>query len=174
MLFRSSALLVNVGPEDYPSQHPLAGMLLQREFEDLAFKLGGGNYYAPLQLVGDFLNNQESHALGKVQPTYKPGITLTNLRAHMPAFMGDAIDEALRAFGQKIQSFDHEEALLTGFETRSSSPVRLLRDAMYQSNLKGIYPAGEGAGYAGGIISAAVDGIEAAEAIIKKYSPIKE
>lgn len=165
----NSALLVNVGPKDYPSSHPLAGMLLQREFERLAYNLGGSSYHAPAQKVGDFLNNKESHVLGAVKPTYTPGVTLMNIRAKLPSFMAEAIDEGLRAFGQKIKFFDHDDALLTGFETRTSSPVRLLRDHTYQSNLRGVYPAGEGAGYAGGIVSAAVDGIEIAETIIKEY-----
>ncbi|WP_069997398.1 NAD(P)/FAD-dependent oxidoreductase [Cellulosilyticum sp. I15G10I2] len=169
----NSAILVNVGPKDYPSDHPLAGMMLQRDFEKLAYEMGDNTYYAPAQLVGDFLNNQASHTLGTVKPTYTPGIKLTNMREKLPNFMAEAIDEAIRAFGGKIKGFDHNEALFTGFETRTSSPVRLLRDPMYQSNITGVYPAGEGAGYAGGIISAAVDGIEVAEAIIKVYGGIQ-
>lgn len=168
----NSAILVNVGPEDYESDHPLAGMKLQREFESLAFSLGGSNYCAPAQLVGDFLENKASTELGIVKSTYKPGIKLTNIRAHLPAFMAESIDEGMRAFGRKIKHFDHREALFTGFETRSSSPVRMPRNEDYESNIKGLYPAGEGAGYAGGISSAAVDGIEAAEAILRKYSGV--
>ncbi|MDF2612753.1 MAG: hypothetical protein K0S71_539 [Clostridia bacterium] len=169
----NSAIVVNVGPSDYRSEHPLAGVELQRQFEKLAYELGGGTYYAPVQRVGDFLNNQISTGIGAVKPSYKPGIKLTNMRSKLPGFIAEAIDEAIRAFGQKIKYFDHEDALFTGFETRTSSPVRLPRDAAYQSNLRGIYPAGEGAGYAGGIISAAVDGIEIAEAVIKEYKGIK-
>lgn len=168
----NSAILVNVGPSDFGSEHPLAGVKLQREFEELAYRLGGENYKAPVQLVGDFLNNTESTRFGVVKPTYIPGVTLTNMRAHMPEFMGVAIEEAMRAFGSKIKNFDHPEALFTGFETRSSSPVRIPRDSQYESNIKGLYPAGEGAGYAGGISSAAVDGIQVAEAIIKKFGSI--
>lgn len=166
----NSAILVNIGPADYKSNHPLAGMWLQREFEKLAYQLGQEPYYAPVQRVGDFLNNVVSQHIGVVPPTYQPGIKLTNIRAHLPVFMAEAIDEGMRAFGKKIKNFDHEDALFTGFETRTSSPVRLLRDQTYQSNLKGVYPAGEGAGYAGGIMSAAIDGIQIAEAIIKVYS----
>lgn len=170
----NSAIVVNVGPSDYRSEHPLAGVAMQREFEKLAYELGEGTYHAPIQLVGDFLNDRTSTAVGIVEPSYKPGVKLTNIRSKLPKFMAEAIDEAIRAFGQKIKYFDHEDAIFTGFETRTSSPVRLLRDAAYQSNLRGIYPAGEGAGYAGGIISAAVDGIEIAEAIIKEYRGIKQ
>ncbi len=170
----NSAILVNVGPKDYGSDDPLAGMYLQRELEELAFRLGGEDYKAPVQLLGDFLNNVESTQVGIVKPTYTPGVKLTNMRAFLPEFMTMAIDEAMKAFGQKIKGFDHPEALLTGFETRSSSPVRLPRNEFYESNVKGLYPAGEGAGYAGGITSAAVDGIQVAEAIIQKYAGINE
>ncbi len=165
----NSAILVNVGPKDYPNGHPLAGMVMQRDLEALAYTIGGGNYCAPAQLVGDFLNNSASYQAGIVKPTYTPGVKFTNIRRDLPEFMAEAIDEGIRAFGQKIKYFDHPEAVFTGFETRTSSPVRLLRDQTYQSNLRGIYPSGEGAGYAGGIISAAVDGIEVAEAVIKAY-----
>ncbi|QEH69004.1 hypothetical protein QTL86_08150 [Cellulosilyticum sp. ST5] len=170
----NSAILVNVGPKDYGSDDPLAGMHLQRELEELAFHLGGGDYKAPVQLLGDFLNNQASTQIGIVKPTYTPGVKLTNMRAALPDFITSAIDEAMKVFGQKIKGFDHPEALFTGFETRSSSPVRLPRNEAYESNVKGLYPAGEGAGYAGGITSAAVDGIQVAEAIIQKYAGINE
>ncbi len=165
----NSGILVNVGPKDFKGDHPLAGVELQRHFEGLAYTLGGENYKAPVQRVGDFLKGCPSTQLGCVEPSYKPGVTLTNLRSHLPDFMGKALEEALVEFGKKIKNFDHPDALLTGFETRSSSPVRLLRDETYQSNIRGLYPAGEGAGYAGGITSAAVDGIEVAEAIIHCY-----
>ncbi|OON91934.1 MAG: hypothetical protein ATN34_04635 [Epulopiscium sp. Nele67-Bin002] len=164
----NSAILVNVKAEDLP--HPLAGIELQREFEKLAFTLGGNNYNAPVQTVGDFLNNVASTNLGIVKPTYSINVTPTNLRAALPTQIGDAIAEALTEFGQKIENFAHPDAMLTGFETRSSSPVRIVRDDNYQSNIRGIYPAGEGAGYAGGITSSAVDGILVAEAIAKKFS----
>ena len=168
----NSAILVNVGPKDYGSEDPLAGMYLQRELEEIAFKLGGEDYKAPAQLVGDFIDNKETVAMGIVKSTYTPGVKLTNMRAHLPEFIGDAIEEAMKAFGQKIKGFNHPEALFTGFETRSSSPVRLPRNETYESNIAGIYPAGEGAGYAGGITSAAVDGIQVAEAIIQKYAGV--
>lgn len=169
----NSAILVNVGPEDFESSHPLAGMYLQRQFEETAFKLGGSNYKAPVQRLGDFLVNKTSQAFGVVKPTYTPGVTLSNLKAALPEFMGEAIDEAMVAFGKKMKHFDHPDALFTGFETRSSSPIRMPRTELYQSNIKGIYPAGEGAGYAGGISSAAVDGIQIAEVIVKEYKGIK-
>lgn len=168
----NSAVLVNVTPEDFGSTHPLAGMYMQRRFEELAYTLGGENYNAPCQKVGDFLANNVSEVLGEVTPTYTPGVRFVNMREALPKFMGDAVSEALVAFGKKIKKFDHADALLTGFETRSSSPIRMKRDEDYLCNIQGIYPAGEGAGYAGGITSAGVDGIEVAEAIITKYAPL--
>ena len=170
----NSAILVNVGPEDFEGDHPLAGMYLQRQFEETAFKLGGSNYKAPVQRLGDFLENKATTELGIVKSTYTPGVTLSNLKAEMPSFMGEAIDEAMQAFGKKIKHFDHPDALFTGFETRSSSPIRLPRNESYESNVKGIYPAGEGAGYAGGISSAAVDGIQIAEVIVQNYKGVSK
>lgn len=167
----NSALLVNVGPKDYESDHPLAGVLLQRKFEGLAYKLGENSYKAPVQRVGDFINNTKTTAFGSVKPTYTPGVIGANLRENLPSYMTEALLEALDVFGRKIQNFNHEDALLTGFETRSSSPVRIPRDTQYQCNIVGLYPAGEGPGYAGGITSAAVDGIEVAEVIASYYSP---
>lgn len=168
----NSAILVNVGPQDFGSEHPLAGMYLQREFEALAFRLGGGTYQAPVQKLEDFLAGKTSTAFGVVKPSYEPGVTFANLKEALPPFMGEAIDEAMHAFGKKIKHFDHGDALFTGFETRSSSPVRLCRNAVYESNVKGLFPAGEGAGYAGGISSAAVDGIQIAEEIVKRYKEL--
>lgn len=166
----NSAVLVNIKPEDFGSTHPLAGMHLQRELEKLAYDLGNKTYKAPCQRVEDFLANTPSKASGCVQPTYTPGVVWCNLRGAMPDFMGEAIAEALDVFGRKIKHFNHPDALVTGFETRSSSPIRIKRNDGYESNIKGLYPAGEGAGYAGGITSAAVDGIEVAEAIIRTFS----
>ncbi|MGL6173528.1 MAG: NAD(P)/FAD-dependent oxidoreductase [Cellulosilyticaceae bacterium] len=165
----NSAILVNIGPNDYESDHPLAGMHLQRKLEKLAYEIAGNTYRAPVQTVGDFLANKKTDKHGVVIPTYEPGVTYTNMREKLPHFMSEALDEGLRAFGKKIKKFDHADALLTGFETRSSSPLRMPRDDRYESNIRGLYPAGEGAGYAGGITSAAVDGIEVAEAIAKRY-----
>lgn len=165
----NSAILVNVGPEDYKGDHPLAGMELQREFEALAYRLGGSNYCAPVQKLGDFFKGKQSESFGIVKPSYLPGVSFANIKAALPSFMAEAVDEAMHAFGKKIARFDHEDALFTGFETRSSSPVRMPRNSNYESNIEGVFPAGEGAGYAGGISSAAVDGIQVAEEIISRY-----
>ncbi len=167
----NSAILVNTKTSDFPDESPLAGVKLQQQLEKLAYKLGGENYFAPIQTVGDFLEGKQTTVLGQVKPSYTPGVTFVNIREHLPSEMGEAIAEALEAFGKKIKYFDHQDAVLTGFETRSSSPVRITRNKEYESNIEGIYPAGEGAGYAGGITSAAVDGIQVAETIASKYSP---
>lgn len=168
----NSAILVNVGPGDFGGDSPLAGMDLQRTFERLAYTLAGETYKAPVQRLEDFLNNTATREIGIVKPTYLPGVVPTNIRERLPKYMQEALAEAFIAFGKKIAGFDHPDALLTGFETRSSSPVRIERNSDYQSNIKGLYPAGEGAGYAGGITSAAVDGIEVAEAVARLYSNI--
>ncbi|MEW5754793.1 MAG: NAD(P)/FAD-dependent oxidoreductase [Pseudomonadota bacterium] len=163
----NSGIVVGITPEDFPSDHPLAGIELQRELESRAFVLGGSNYDAPGQLVGDFLAGRPSTALGSVQPSYTPGVHLTNLNTALPAYAIEAIREALPAFDRQIKGFAMPDAVLTGVETRTSSPVRIKRNRDdYQSiNTTGLYPAGEGAGYAGGILSAAIDGIEVAEAV---------
>ena len=163
----NSGIVVGITPADFPSDHPLAGIELQRQLERHAFELGGGNYDAPGQLVGDFLSNKPSTTLGSVQPSYTPGVHLTNLDSALPDYAIQAIREALPAFDRKIKGFSMHDAVLTGVETRTSSPLRIKRNRDdYQSiNTKGFYPGGEGAGYAGGILSAAVDGIEIAEAV---------
>jgi hypothetical protein len=163
----NSGIVVGVTPKDFPSDHPLAGIDLQRQWEQRAFELGGGNYEAPGQLVGDFLSGQASTAFGSVLPSYKPGVHLTDLATALPDYAIEAIREALPAFERQIKGFAMNDAVLTGVETRTSSPVRIKRDRhTFQSlNTQGLYPAGEGAGYAGGIMSAAVDGIEVAEAV---------
>ena len=141
-------------------------MELQRRLESHAYTLGGSNYAAPGQLVGDFLQDKASSALGSVEPSYKPGVTLGSLHTALPSYAIEAIREALPAFGKKIKGFDMADAMLTGVETRTSSPIKITRGEDYQSlNTKGLYPAGEGASYAGGILSAAVDGIKVAEAV---------
>ena len=148
--------------------HPLAGIVLQRELESNAYVLGGGNYRAPGQLVGDFLKDRASTALGGVEPSYKPGVELGRLGAALPTYAIDAMREALPVFGRKIKGFDMPDAVLTGVETRTSSPVRIGRGEDYQSlNVQGLFPAGEGASYAGGILSAGVDGIRVAEAVAR-------
>jgi len=165
----NAGIVVNVTPEeDFPG-HPLAGIELQETLESHAFVAGGEDYCAPGQLVGDFLKDQASTELGEVQPSYKPGIALGNLSSTLPDFAIEAIREALPAFGKKIRGFDRADAVLTGIETRTSSPVRISRDRenLQSVNTQGLYPAGEGAGYAGGILSAGVDGIKIAESLAK-------
>jgi uncharacterized protein len=166
----NAGIVVGITPDDYPAMPEgdkvLAGIEFQRKLESLAFELGGGTYEAPGQLVGDFLKGVASTKLGSVEPSYKPGVHLTDLATALPDYAIEAIREALPEFGKQIQNFDMHDAVLTGVETRTSSPVRITRGADYQSlNVKGLYPAGEGAGYAGGILSAGVDGIEVAEAV---------
>ena len=189
----NAGIVVGIDPSDYPSDtasfeaalgqekgntvrldtkdtrdgfHPLAGMVLQRQLESKAFIAGGSNYHAPAQLVGDLLAQQASVSLGSVEPSYKPGVHMTNLNHVLPSYAIDAMREALPVFGRKIKGFDMKDAVLTGVETRTSSPLRIDRDIDMQSpNMRGLYPGGEGAGYAGGILSAAVDGIKLGEAI---------
>jgi len=192
----NAGMVVGIEPNDYPSDvasfeaalgqelgnavrldtldtadgfHPLAGMVLQRQLESAAFIAGGSNYHAPAQLVSDLLADKASTALGKVEPSYQPGVHMTDLRHVLPGFAVDALREALPVFGQKIKGFDMPDAVLTGVETRTSSPLRIERGKDLQSpNMRGLYPGGEGAGYAGGILSAAVDGIKLGEALAMK------
>lgn len=167
----NSALLVGVGPEDFGSSHPLAGMHLQREIERKAFILGGKTGCAPAQLVGDLLSRQASTAIRSVRPSYKPGVVMGSLCDLFPAYITDAMLEALPLLGRKLRGFDHPDAVLTGPETRSSSPVRIPRgDNLVSIDCEGLYPCGEGAGYAGGITSAAVDGVRCAEAVLSAVS----
>ena len=171
----NSALLVGVNPEDFGSSHPLAGIEFQRKWEEKAFKAGGGNYHAPAQLVGDFLRKVPSKGLGKLGSTYLPGITLTSLDECLPDFIVKALRKALPELDRKIQGFASNDAILTAIEARSSAVLRITRDKeTLQSNVAGIYPAGEGAGYAGGITSSAIDGLVVSEKIIeKRISEIK-
>ncbi|MFQ6576015.1 NAD(P)/FAD-dependent oxidoreductase [Pseudomonas sp. UM16] len=164
----NSGIVVGITPEqDYPGG-PLAGIELQEQLEAHAYVLGGSNYHAPAQLVGDFVAGRPSTALGSVEPSYKPGINLGDLAPSLPDFAIEAIREALPAFDRQIKGYNLHDAVLTGIETRTSSPLRITRDASMQSlNLKGLFPAGEGAGYAGGILSAGVDGIRIAEAVAR-------
>ena len=163
----NSALLVGIDPVDFPSAHPLAGMYYQREIEQNAFALGGGDYRAPAQLVGDFLADRESRALGDVQPTCPTGVTLTNLRYCLPDKVRTTMQAAITEMDKHLHGFALPDAVLTAPETRSSSSVRILRDEFCQCNLRGVYPCGEGAGYAGGIVSAAVDGMKCAHAVLE-------
>lgn len=156
----NAALLVGVEPKDFGGSHPLQGMYFQRKLEETAFRIGGNNYKAPAQLVGDFLKNQESSDCGEVEPSYMPGVTFTNLAHVLPDYVVDTMRKAIVEMDNKLKGFAKADAVLTGVETRSSSPIRIIRDEKHQSNIKGIFPCGEGAGYAGGIISAAVDGLK--------------
>jgi len=167
----NSGIVVGIDPANFPDdavENPLAGLDYQRQLESKAFVMGGENYNAPGQLVGDFLNNKASTKFGDVSPSYTPGVTLTNLADALPEFAITALREAIPVFDKKIKGYAMHDAVLTGVETRTSSPVCVKRDETFQSiNTRGLYPAGEGAGYAGGILSAAVDGIKVAEAVAK-------
>ncbi len=197
----NAGMVVGIDPSDYPSDssaweaafgpvdgpryaaqaqamlgkgqvHPLAGIVYQRQLESLAFEAGGRDYQAPGQLVGDFLAQRPSQQLGTVEPSYKPGVRLGDLSQVLPAFAVQAMREALPVFGRKIKGFDMADAVMTGVETRTSSPLRITRGEDYQSlNVHGLYPAGEGAGYAGGILSAGVDGLKVAEALARQAVP---
>ena len=179
----NAGIVVGIEPKDFGADEktPLAGLAFQRNIESIAYQLGGESYFAPGQLVGDFLAGRASQKLGEVKPSYKPGVKLTDLTGNhattvLPPYAIEAIQEALPEFGKQIKGFDRPDALLTGVETRTSAPIRIRRhvekDALaFQSvNTAGLYPAGEGAGYAGGIMSAAIDGIKVAEALAKHYS----
>jgi hypothetical protein len=180
----NAGLVVGISPQDYRQDglhegpvSPLDGMAFQRFWESRAFEMGGGGYVAPGQRVGDFLKGQRSTAFGTVEPSYKPGVLPTDLsgraaqgtdhgRGALPGYALEALREAIPAFGRQIAGFELPDAVFTGVETRTSSPLRIPRGRDFQSlNVRGLYPAGEGAGYAGGIMSAGVDGIEAAEAL---------
>ncbi len=167
----NSAIVVGITPADYPG-HPLAGIALQRQLEEGAFALGGGNYDAPGQLMGDFVKGRASTALGSVIPSFKPAVHLTDLATALPEYAITAMREAFPAFDKQIRGYYQEDALLTGVETRTSSPIRIKRndDDLQSLNTRGLFPAGEGAGYAGGILSAAVDGIKVAEAVAQSMA----
>ena len=163
----NSALLVGIEPKDFPSEHPLAGIYYQREIEQKAFELAGSNYKAPAQLVGDFLKGEKSTQLGDVEPTYPLGVTLTSLESCLPEKVTNTMKSAIVEMDKKLNGFNLYDAVLTAPETRSSSSVRILRDEFLQCNIRGVYPCGEGAGYAGGIVSAACDGIKCAHAVLE-------
>ena len=164
----NAGIVVGISPEDYPG-HPLAGIDFQRHWEALAFAAGGSDYSAPGQLVGDFIAGKGSTSLGSVIPSYKPGVTPTDMALCLPDYAIAAMREALPAFGRQIRGFDMHDAVLTGVETRTSSPISIRRGEDFQSiNTRGLYPAGEGAGYAGGILSAGIDGIKVAEAVAQQ------
>ncbi|MFA5238726.1 MAG: FAD-dependent oxidoreductase [Phycisphaerae bacterium] len=166
----NSALLVGVTPQDFESTNPLAGIEFQRKWERKAFETAGNNYFAPVQLVADFLSRRPSNSLGKVHPSYTPGTTPCDLAECLPGFVVETLRLAIPQMDKKLKGFARSDAVMTAVESRSSSPIRIVRDETFQSPaVKGLYPAGEGAGYAGGIISSAVDGIKIAEAISRKY-----
>ena len=157
---------IHLDPDDFPDEGPLSGVEFQRKWERKAFAAGGSNYSAPVQLVGDFLARRASEKLGEVMPTYTPAVTPCDLSECLPEFVTETLRMAIPEMDRKLKGFAMFDAVMTGIESRSSSPIRILRDETFQSpGVKGLYPAGEGAGYAGGIISAAVDGIKVAEAI---------
>ena len=161
VLAKNQILIVNL------KNSPLAGVYFQKALEQKAFILGGSNYFAPVQRFEDFENNKKSTFVGTVKPSYKPGYTLANLNEIMPNFVSQTLKEGIKYFDTKLKGFANPDSILTGMETRSSSPVRILRNQNCATNINGIYPCGEGAGYAGGIMSAAVDGIKCATAAIK-------
>ena len=163
----NSAVLVNVMAEDFEGESPLEGMYFQKQLEESAFKLGGGNYFAPVQRFEDFKNNVKSTHIGSINPTYKPGVTLANLNEILPKFVAETLVQGIEHFDKYIAGFANPDSILTGVETRSSSPVQIVRAEDKQSNIAGLYPCGEGAGYAGGIMSAAVDGIKCAIALLQ-------
>ena len=174
----NSAVLVNIVPEDYKNMlkseagsieiHPLAGIYFQKELEEKAFVLGGQNYKAPIQRVEDFLNGIKSEKIGQIKPTYMPGVTLSDLNEILPDFVSKTLKEGIKYFDTKLKGFANPDAILTGVETRSSSPVKIVRNEVLESNYKGLYPCGEGAGYAGGIMTAAMDGIKVAKQILNR------
>ncbi|MBM4163529.1 MAG: FAD-binding protein [Lentisphaerae bacterium] len=167
----NAAVLVGVTPADFPGDSPLSGFDFQRQWESLAFALGGANYCAPAQRVGDFLRGVPGTQFGRVTPSYTPGVRPADLRGCLPPYVADTLRAALPQFGRRVAGFDLPDAILTGVETRSSSPVSMPRSESGESSIGGLYPAGEGAGHAGGITSAAVDGIRTAEAIIARFAP---
>jgi uncharacterized protein len=169
----NSAWVVSVTPEDFGSTHPLSGVELQRKLEKLAFKIGGNNNSAPIQRLGDFLANKETVKPGIIKPGYTGKTQVADLNQGLPDFIKNPLKESIKYFDGKLHGFGMSDAILTGFETRTSSPVRILRDDSFQAvNVEGLFPCGEGAGYAGGIVSAAVDGMRVAEQIIKTYKPV--
>lgn len=169
----NSAIVVTVGEKDFEGSSPLKGMEFQRHYEKLAYLAGGGEYIAPVQLVGDFLQDRISTKLGDIKPTYKPGYEFRDLKNCLPHYVINALKEGILNFDKKIKGFAGNNAILTGIETRTSAPVRISRNERLQSiSVKGLYPAGEGAGFAGGIVSASVDGLKAAEVIIEEYKPL--
>jgi len=168
----NSGLVVGVHPGDYGSDHPLAGVAFQQQWERAAFEQGGGGYSAPAQRVEDYLAGRPSKRFGPIGPTYSRGVQPGDVSLCLPPMVARTIKNALPALDHQMRGFAHPDAILTGVETRTSSPVRIPRDEEMESNIRGMYPAGEGAGHAGGIVSAAVDGVRVAEAVVRRYAPL--
>ena len=166
----NSALLVNITVEDYFKNSPLDGMYFQEDLEKKAFELGGKNYNAPAQRVEDFIKNNPTYEFGRIKPTYMPGVTGANLNEILPEFVSETMKEAIVELDKKLHGFADKDAVLTGVETRSSSPVQITRDKenLNSTNVQGLYPCGEGAGYAGGIMTAAIDGLKCAIKVLEK------
>ena len=166
----NSALLVNITVEDYFKNSPLDGMYFQEDLEKKAFELGGKNYNAPAQRVEDFINNNPTYEFGRIKPTYMPGVTGANINEILPEFVSETMKEAIVELDKKLHGFADKDAVLTGVETRSSSPVQITRDkeSLNSTNVQGLYPCGEGAGYAGGIMTAAIDGLKCAIKVLEK------
>lgn len=167
----NSAIVVALSPKDFRSSHPLAGMWLQRDIEKAAYKQGKGNI--PLQTYGDFKKKIKSEKIGKIIPQIKGEYTMADINKVLPDFVCEALVEGIDYFGKVIDGFNNEDTVLSAPESRTSSPVRIIRNDDFESEIKGLYPIGEGAGYAGGITSAAIDGIKAFEALAKKYRPLQ-
>ena len=165
----NSAIVAGVTPEDYEGEHPLAGVAFQRKLEQAAYRAGKGKL--PVQLLSDFMKCQPSTKLGTVKPEVMGEYTMANVAECLPSSLVSAIIEAIVSWGRKLPGYDREDALVLGVESRTSSPVKIVRDTFFQSNIRGLYPCGEGAGYAGGIMSAAMDGMRVAEAIMGKELP---
>ena len=167
----NSALIVTVTPEDFPGDSPLSGIAYQRQLEEAAYRIGKGKI--PIQLYGDFKENKATEQLGGVEPQMKGGYAFANLREILPGYLSEALIEGVESFGRTIRGFDRPDALFAGIESRTSSPIRIERDSRFESSVKGLFPCGEGAGYAGGITSAAMDGLRIAEEICRRYEPLK-
>jgi hypothetical protein len=167
----NAALLVGVAPAEFGGAGPLAGLAFQRRWERAAFRLGGGGHAAPVQRLGDLLAGRPGRRLGAVEPTYRPGVRLADLADCLPPFVVESLRAAVPVLGRRLRGYADPDAVVTGVETRSSSPVRVLRGDGGESDVRGLFPAGEGAGFAGGIVSAAVDGIRAAEHLARRFRP---
>lgn len=168
----NSAIIVSVGSDDFASDDPLAGVEFQRKYESLAYEIGGKDYSAPIQLFKDFKEKKVSTEFGSIYPTYRPGVNFSNLWDCLPSYVCESLVEGITCFGKIIDGYANDDVILTGVETRTSSPIKIIRNEELMANVEGVFPCGEGAGYAGGIMSAGIDGLRVAESIMKKYSPM--